>query len=77
MGTLTTICMGHKEGGEVHPCGTVLRVQEGVVAEDSISHGVCADCYVIITGVPPHWLGQEQEYSEVCQAILKDGADPF
>ncbi len=53
MGTLTTVCMGHREGEEVHPCGKVLKVEEGVVAEDTLSHGVCPDCYVIILGVPP------------------------
>ncbi len=76
MGTLTTICAGRREDGTTYPCGKVLKVQEGVVREDILSHGVCADCYVLIMGVPPNWRGQEEEYTTVCRSILKHGVSP-
>ncbi len=74
MGMLTTICMGHREGEEVHPCGKVLKT-EPIAGEDMISHGVCGDCYVIIMGVPPHWQGEEEEYSDICRSIFKHGVN--
>lgn len=71
MGTVTTLCMGYRDGKEVRECGKLLGTVEHN-GPDMTSHGVCAECFVITTGVPDHWKGKEGEYAEVCRAIYRD-----